>query len=341
VEQAIRQGQITLLPGVFGRGLDFTCYDKRVSASGGVAVLQFFVSGDVSEETQIKGRTCRQGETGSYKMIICAERHLDVGAKAKDELREAQTNGQDSVYKLLDERRKARSSKGIEEQSLQVQKNHQLHEQSMKLQEEMLCGDDWTPSNRSMLLSKLQGFTAGTIYHAVFCLDESGSMNGNKWTNLQCAFRNFVQQRTEHGSVDKVSVVQFANRARVTLQEGSLDEALHSNLEWFGGGTRFAPPLKKTHDLLLQSQAQGLQPVVIFMSDGSNFDDDECQQQLDVLKNKYPGLKFHAVFFGEDTGQEKLKGMALQFTRGKFHLSKNAPELLDTFKKIAAEITNF
>jgi len=77
------------------------------------------------------------------------------------------------------------------------------------------------------------------------------------------------------------------------------------------------------------------------MSDGSNFDDDECQQQLDVLKNKYPGLKFHAVFFGEDTGQEKLKGMALQFTRGKFHLSKNAPELLDTFKKIAAEITNF
>jgi preprotein translocase subunit SecA len=54
----------------FGRGTDFVCFDDEMDASGGVHVIQTFVSLDVSEEKQIKGRTARQGNQGSYSLVL-------------------------------------------------------------------------------------------------------------------------------------------------------------------------------------------------------------------------------------------------------------------------------
>uniref|UniRef100_A0A6B2KWF2 Uncharacterized protein n=1 Tax=Arcella intermedia TaxID=1963864 RepID=A0A6B2KWF2_9EUKA len=70
VKQATLSGQITLLTKAFGRGTDFICRDLVVEANGGVHVIQTFLSEQVSEETQIKGRTARQGDKGSYGMVL-------------------------------------------------------------------------------------------------------------------------------------------------------------------------------------------------------------------------------------------------------------------------------
>ena len=51
----------------FDRGTDFKCFDSRMLSDGGVHVIQTFFSLDLSEEIQIKGRTARQGENGSYR----------------------------------------------------------------------------------------------------------------------------------------------------------------------------------------------------------------------------------------------------------------------------------
>jgi hypothetical protein len=72
VKEATNPKAVTLFPRVFGRGLDFKCYDPALNARGGVHVIQTFLSEDISEEIQIKGRTCRQGESGSYTMILLA-----------------------------------------------------------------------------------------------------------------------------------------------------------------------------------------------------------------------------------------------------------------------------
>lgn len=73
IRQAATAGNITLLTREFGRGTDFICYDSRLDASGGVHVIQTFVSDELSEETQIKGRTARQGNKGSYSMVLSEE----------------------------------------------------------------------------------------------------------------------------------------------------------------------------------------------------------------------------------------------------------------------------
>ncbi len=74
IRQAASEGAVTLLTRGFGRGTDFKCFDDRINKRcGGVHVVQTFVSDEISEETQIKGRTARQGEPGSYSMVLAAE----------------------------------------------------------------------------------------------------------------------------------------------------------------------------------------------------------------------------------------------------------------------------
>lgn len=73
IRQAVTSGSVTLLTREFGRGTDFICYDDRLLNAGGVHVIQTFVSDELSEETQIKGRTARQGNKGSYSMVLLDE----------------------------------------------------------------------------------------------------------------------------------------------------------------------------------------------------------------------------------------------------------------------------
>ncbi|MBX9585798.1 MAG: hypothetical protein K2X50_00940 [Gammaproteobacteria bacterium] len=70
IKQATTSGQVTLLTKSFGRGTDFVCRDQSVSSNGGTHVIQTFLSAEISEETQIKGRTARQGDHGSYSMVL-------------------------------------------------------------------------------------------------------------------------------------------------------------------------------------------------------------------------------------------------------------------------------
>ncbi|CAF4373606.1 unnamed protein product, partial [Rotaria sp. Silwood2] len=63
-------GKVTLLTRAFGRGTDFICRNQQLLANGGIHVLQTFFSEEISEEYQIMGRGPRQGDQGSYRMIL-------------------------------------------------------------------------------------------------------------------------------------------------------------------------------------------------------------------------------------------------------------------------------
>ncbi|KAL1398936.1 hypothetical protein pipiens_008568, partial [Culex pipiens pipiens] len=63
---------ITLATREMGRGVDYKS-SVTVEKNGGVHVIQTFFSIDAKEETQIKGRTSRKDNRGSYEMILCYE----------------------------------------------------------------------------------------------------------------------------------------------------------------------------------------------------------------------------------------------------------------------------
>ena len=70
IKRAAAVRKITLLTKAFGRGTDFICTNQELLLSGGVFVIQTFYSAELSEEVQIRGRCARQGDSGSYMMIL-------------------------------------------------------------------------------------------------------------------------------------------------------------------------------------------------------------------------------------------------------------------------------
>ena len=102
IRQAVTSGSLTLLTKVFGRGTDFICYDEKLQASGGVHVLQTFVSEEYSEETQVKGRTARQGNKGSFSMVLLLSELEKFGILEKQVKEMIST---EKIYDTLHERR--------------------------------------------------------------------------------------------------------------------------------------------------------------------------------------------------------------------------------------------
>lgn len=71
-----KAGQITLSMASYGYGSDFQ--DKHLNETGGLHVIQSWFSEDLKEETQIKGRTTRNGSLGTYMQLLCLA-HLKRG----------------------------------------------------------------------------------------------------------------------------------------------------------------------------------------------------------------------------------------------------------------------
>jgi preprotein translocase subunit SecA len=87
VRRAATIGKVTLLTRTFGRGTDFICRNQQLLVNGGIHVLQTFFSEDLFEEYQIMGRGARQGDKGSYRMILL-DKDLEwvLGSTWKEEL---------------------------------------------------------------------------------------------------------------------------------------------------------------------------------------------------------------------------------------------------------------
>ena len=84
VAKASSQGVITFITRALGRGMDFYCLDGIVLENGGVHVLQTFWSIDKSESIQIMGRTARQGQDGSYSLVLCKSHLGRLGFEPED-----------------------------------------------------------------------------------------------------------------------------------------------------------------------------------------------------------------------------------------------------------------
>lgn len=101
ITESTNSGKVTLFTRVFGRGTDFKIYDNILSANGGIHVIQTFLSSDKSEEKQIRGRTGRQDEDGSFSMVLF-EADLEKFSINPEDIDKTESN---KIYKLLDEKR--------------------------------------------------------------------------------------------------------------------------------------------------------------------------------------------------------------------------------------------
>ncbi len=125
ISEAATRCRVTEMVREYGRGSDFVCHDSQLRDSGGVLVICAFLPEYESEEAQIRGRTGRQNDPGSFAMILYLKDLEKFGIKTQTEIDEF-TGG---TRKYLNQcREKYIDTKGseIEEKIKSAEAAHQM-----------------------------------------------------------------------------------------------------------------------------------------------------------------------------------------------------------------------
>ncbi len=136
ISTATSSGKITFFTKIFGRGTDFKVHDKIVSVNGGVHVIQTFLSEELSEEVQIKGRTARQSEDGSFSIV------MSIKSLEKFQIREAdvEAHADSDLYEYLNAMRCEFFNRKYVENVEHVTAIEKRHVESIGFLEDMACG---------------------------------------------------------------------------------------------------------------------------------------------------------------------------------------------------------
>ena len=139
IKRAATVGKVTLLTRTFGRGTDFICHDAKLLANGGIHVLQTFFSDELSEEYQIMGRGARQGDQGSYRMILL-DRDLEsmLGCNWFDELTRVRGT---NLYERLNDCRSLKFESKHGSKALCIEQCRDKHNESKKFMYALSTGD--------------------------------------------------------------------------------------------------------------------------------------------------------------------------------------------------------
>lgn len=336
VNKAATAGKVTLFPRVFGRGLDFVCRDSAVDDVGGVHIIQTFFSDFVSEEIQIRGRTARQSKKGSYKMILLLS-DLEKLEMNPEEIKKSYESN--TFYDQLNTKRLESVVSRMNALVAKADKAYETHNRSKnflrRIRHENPASDEEIIRDISSFHHKGQGGVQDL--NLIFCLDESGSMS-TSWSGLVQAFLEFLNIRKENGaSGDLVTVIQFSNSARVTMDGVPLEEAIirGSRLICGGGGTSFTPALV-TAQQYLANQPQ-LNSVIVFMTDG---DCSDSTQSINECRNISQAMSDRLQFFGIafNTRGDTLQRMA-NAASGEMVSAQNIGELRERFQNIARQVS--
>jgi hypothetical protein len=151
MEYAGHHGCVTLLTKEFGRGIDFQV-ETKVLELGGIHVIQAFYSTDIKEEIQIRGRTARKDNPGSYELIVCLEHLKKIQVKGYDV--EFDTVTCETTYDELDKLRKEKIDSIYKMKIKNIDKYRNSHYKTLEFYRDTLQNCDET--NRIEYIKKIK-----------------------------------------------------------------------------------------------------------------------------------------------------------------------------------------
>lgn len=218
IKRATSSGHITFLTKTFGRGTDFVCHDETVNNNYGVHVIQTFVSEEFSEEVQIRGRTARQGNRGSYSLVLLKSslekfliksediEKVEKGVSLKDRVFSwirLQEKTYDTIYELINDRRNDLFESQFVENEKFVEEANKHHWESLKFLNALTLKQ--TQEIENFLLSENRGVSEARKSKTLVLMDATISMS-----QLLHKAKNTVQTMVE--------------RTWVILKENKLNE---------------------------------------------------------------------------------------------------------------------
>ena len=240
IRQAATTGKITLMTKEFGRGTDFICYDNDLKTHGGPHVIATFVPEELSEETQIKGRTARQGDKGSFSMVLLDTSLEKFGILDKD-IKEIKANGK--LYETINEKRCAFFERQYPENMRYVDEIKLDHHASLKFLDALLSNN--INEVKSFLLERNRAieWSEGISMSNTICLmDATGSMTDLLQKAKNTVDKMFAQAHTilSDNKINIPFMIQFVvfrnyNSTADSILQASPWESQPDNLRSFLG----------------------------------------------------------------------------------------------------------
>jgi hypothetical protein len=342
IRQAVTSNSITLLTREFGRGTDFICYDDKLIASGGVHVIQTFVSDELSEETQIKGRTARQGNKGSYSMVLLDQR-LERFRIREEDIVKMKTSGE--RYSTIDQMRCKFFEDQYPENMRYVDNIRNDHVKSAAFLTSLISGNNMKQI-QAFLLDRNKAMISDEhlIGSRTICLmDATGSMcgliDGVKQTVGIMFDRAYkILQKTGIHSAFELQFAVYRNYdcPQETLLQFSTWETKPENLHTFiksisaYGGTWWEEAIEVALQHVNQENEHEKVSQVILIGDAAPNKKNQVQEGRAKLKESYwTNTKFKTpTYYEDELRQLELKGIPVHA----FYVNDSAK---NSFKEIA------
>ncbi|CAG9315978.1 unnamed protein product [Blepharisma stoltei] len=173
IKKATVPNTVTLLVRVFGRGIDFICQNQNMETNEGIHVLQTFFSENISEEIQIKGRSARQGQKGSYSIILL-DSELEKFSVQKEDIKNMKDRS--SIYNDLNKKRNEFNQIKSENQSTYIEEYEVQHYESINFLGFIKDNDLENAKLFLQTLNKGTNIESG-ICKTIVLMDATGSMD--------------------------------------------------------------------------------------------------------------------------------------------------------------------
>lgn len=291
--QATAESAITLMARSFGRGTDIRSDDKRINQAGGVHVLQTFLSEEDSEEAQIKRRTGRNGDNGSYSIVLNKADLERVGLNAENvtAMKEgtpvifsAYDSDEDSVeevtgrYNILNRARaeciRARNDATTEFVTEELLPDHNA---GMTFRKQLLADDE--VEVKKFLLERNGVQYGASEVKMVILIDGTGSMGGVHDAVRQRVSAILREARAfldEQGGYDHVVInLQFAYYRNYNAPSGNGTDSLLSFSPFSsdaGQLTRWMNDQQANHGIYNEAVEVGLWHVNNMLAEGHEID---------------------------------------------------------------------
>jgi hypothetical protein len=238
INSATLNGKITLFTRVFDRGTDFIVHDENISKNGGVHVIQTFLSEEYSEEIQCKGRTARQGEPGTYQLIVS----IKSLEKFLIEPHQIQNMQQSERYAFIDRKRREYFEIQYNESIQFVDSIKDKHKLSIQFLENIFSIK--TDANRDIkkfLLTENQSVIEHLNIKTLILLDATCSMDhliDKTKKTIEKMFERIAHVLDENNIKDKsfqikIAVYRNYNSPEDKIYQGSTWESKPQNLVQF------------------------------------------------------------------------------------------------------------
>lgn len=185
------------------------------------------------------------------------------------------------------------------------------------------------------------GVASSTATDVVLVIDNSGSMDGS-WTDLVTATDVMMSTILADGKNNQVSVIGYADNAWIESFNGSnwtsskddVVNAVSGMDEW--GLTYAASAIEYATQVLGTGRADA-KKVVVFMSDGYPFDDDDALEAKSTLTSTYPDATVYSIGVGYCDDDFMI---AVAGSESNYFYAEDAAELSKAFGDVAITIEN-